>query len=148
MAGGYEVFCHCLYQPTREKYFQKAEQWLQDKHIKVYAAVEENRLLGMIVLCIQGQQAEIVGISVCPQERHRGIGSWLIERAMQKYIPYCTDRRGGSRFLPEGWIYDQRRTGAVWNAIRFALPLPAAQIGHNLNGTGEYFSCPVVLFHL
>lgn len=45
LAGGYEVFCHCLYQPTREKYFQKAEQWLQDKRIKVYAAVEENRLL-------------------------------------------------------------------------------------------------------
>ena len=63
LAGGYEVFCHCLYQPTREKYFQKAEQWLQDKRIKVYAAMEENRLLGMIVLCIQGQQAEIVGIS-------------------------------------------------------------------------------------
>ena len=85
LAGGYAVFCHCLYQPTREKYFQKAEQWLQDERIKVYAAVEENRLLGMIVLCIQGQQAEIVGISVCPQERHRGIGSWLIEWAMQKY---------------------------------------------------------------
>ncbi len=56
LAGGYAVFCHCLYQPTREKYFQKAEQWLQDERIKVYAAVEENRLLGMIVLCIQGQQ--------------------------------------------------------------------------------------------
>ena len=85
LAGGYAVFCHCLYQPTKEKYFQKAEGWLQDERIKVYAAVEENRLLGMIVLCIQGQQAEIVGISVCPQERHRGIGSWLIEWAMQKY---------------------------------------------------------------
>ena len=85
LEGGYAVFCHCLYQPTKEKYFQKAEGWLQDERIKVYAAVEENSLLGMIVLCIQGQQAEIVGISVCPQERHRGIGSWLIERAMQKY---------------------------------------------------------------
>ena len=85
LAGGYAVFCHCLYQPTKEKYFQRAEQWLQDERIKVYAAMEENSLLGMIVLCIQGQQAEIVGISVCPQERHRGIGSWLIEWAMQKY---------------------------------------------------------------
>ena len=107
LAGGYAVFCHCLYQPTKEKYFQKAEGWLQDERIKVYAAVEENSLLGMIVLCIQGQQAEIptisaccpcmqrtiiqgqqaeiVGISVCPQERHQGIGSWLIEWAMQKY---------------------------------------------------------------
>lgn len=85
LEGGYEAFCHCLYQPTREKYFQKAEQWLQDERIKVYAAVEENSLLGMIVLCIQGQQAEIVGISVCPQERHRGVGSWLIEQTMQRY---------------------------------------------------------------
>ena len=25
LAGGYAVFCHCLYQPTKEKYFQKAE---------------------------------------------------------------------------------------------------------------------------
>ena len=109
LAGGYAVFCHCLYQPTKEKYFQKAEGWLQDERIKVYAAMEENSLLGMIVLCIQGQQAEIVGISVCPQERHRGMGNAKV----QPDIPYCTDRRGGSRFLPEGRIYDQRRTGAV-----------------------------------
>ena len=44
LAGGYAVFCHCLYQPTREKYFQKAEQWLQDKRIKVYAAVEDRAM--------------------------------------------------------------------------------------------------------
>lgn len=127
LAGGYAVFCHCLYQPTKEKYFQKAEGWLQDERIKVYAAMEENSLLGMIVLCIQRQQAEIVGISVCPQERHRGIGSWLIEAGnakVQPDIPYCTDRGEGSRFLPEGWIYDQRRTGAVWNATCLLLPLP------------------------
>lgn len=58
---------------------------MQDERIKVYAAMEENSLLGMIVLCIQGQQAEIVGISVCPQERHRGVGGWLIEQTMQRY---------------------------------------------------------------
>ena len=40
LAGGYAVFCHCLYQPTKEKYFQKAEGWLQDAvsytHLDVY----------------------------------------------------------------------------------------------------------------
>ena len=108
LAGGYAVFCHCLYQPTKEKYFQKAEGWLQDERIKVYAAMEENSLLGMIVLCIQRQQAEIVGISVCPQERHRGIGSWLIERAMQKLTldNDTFENTGKSRFF-------ERRTSRV-----------------------------------
>lgn len=86
LQDGYEVFCHCMYQPTAEKYQKKITEWMEEKNIIVYTAMGENKIKGMVVfrLC-QNDTAEIIGIAVHPTYRLQGIGSALIKQVAKEY---------------------------------------------------------------
>lgn len=86
LQDGYKIFCHCMYQPTEEKYRKKMTEWMEEKNTIVYAAMEANGIKGMVVfrLC-QDNTAEIMGVAVHPAYRLQGIGSALIRQVAKEY---------------------------------------------------------------
>lgn len=86
LKDGYEIFRHCMYQPTEEKYRKKMTEWMEEKNIIVYAAMEENRIKGMVVFRFcQDNTAEVMGVAVHPAYRLQGIGSELIRQVAKEY---------------------------------------------------------------
>lgn len=75
LKDGYEIFRHCMYQPTEEKYRKKMTEWM-----------EENRIKGMIVFRFcQDNTAEVMGAAVHTAYRLQGIGSELIRQVAKEY---------------------------------------------------------------
>ena len=71
---GYAVYRDCMYLPTKEKYQQKMQAYLQDAAIKIYGCFCENALKGLLVLrSFPQKQAELVGIAVEESSRRQGI---------------------------------------------------------------------------
>lgn len=86
LKDGYEIFRHCMYQPTEEKYQKKMAEWMEEKNIIVYAALKENKIKGMIVFRFcQDNTAEVMGVAVHPAYRLQGIGSALINWIAEKH---------------------------------------------------------------
>ena len=78
----YEVYAPCMYEPTWEKFCGKAEKFFQNDHIVLLGAVEDNAVLGVIVLELHGGAAEIIGIAVLASHRQRGIGRQMVQFTM------------------------------------------------------------------
>lgn len=86
MIRNYDIYKHCMYMPTKEKYKIKVNEWLQDEHIKIYACFKEEMIKGVIVVLLQSEQrAEILGISVAANSRGQGIGSYMIQKIRERY---------------------------------------------------------------
>lgn len=82
----YEVYKHCMYMPTFEKYNQQIASYLQDESIKIFACCDNDIIKGIIViLFFEYNQAEILGIAVDTSERGRGIGSYMINTIKDTY---------------------------------------------------------------
>jgi len=82
----YEVYKHCMYLPTKEKYDTKVEEWLKNENIKVFAYYVEDTIKGILVILLrQEEKAEIIGISVNPYFRGQGVGSYMIHQLMERY---------------------------------------------------------------
>lgn len=84
LAGGYAVYADCMYLPTKEKYQQKMQAYLQDVAIKIYGCFCETALKGLLVLrSFPQNQAELVGISVEESARRQGIGTFMLRKVME-----------------------------------------------------------------
>ena len=115
LKDGYEIFRHCMYQPTEEKYRKKMTEWMEEKNIIVYAAMEENRIKGMIVFRFcQDNTAEVMGVAVHTAYRLQGIGSELIRQVAKEYgiekIVAETDEQAVLFYRKTGFQTEKNRT--------------------------------------
>lgn len=82
----YEVFKHCMYMPTKEKYATKVDAWKDNESVMVYACYCDEKIRGVIVLLLQNEsKAEILGISVDEKFRNHGIGSYMINQIVVRH---------------------------------------------------------------
>ena len=82
----YEIYKHCMFMPTEEKFNKKIDQFLNDNSIKIFACLNEGEIEGVIVVCfVEQSKIEIIGIAVDLSARGKGIGSYMINRVINNY---------------------------------------------------------------
>ena len=73
----------CMYHPTYDEYKTQMEDYLLDSSVKVFVSENRGKKTGMMVLRLSEDDAEIIGIAVTDNARHKGIGKQLIQRIMK-----------------------------------------------------------------
>ena len=82
----YEIYKHCMFMPTEEKFNKKIDQFLNDNSIKIFACLNEGEIEGVIVVCfVEQSKIEIIGIAVSLSARGKGIGSYMINQIVNDY---------------------------------------------------------------
>ena len=82
----YEIYKHCMFMPTEEKFNNKVDLFLNDNSVKIFACFEQDKILGVIVVSfIEQNKIEIIGISVDISARGKGIGSYMINQVVNDY---------------------------------------------------------------
>jgi ribosomal protein S18 acetylase RimI-like enzyme len=82
----YEIYKHCMFMPTEEKFNNKADLFLNDNSVKIFACFEQDKILGvMVVSFIEQQKIEIIGIAVDASVRGKGVGSYIINQVINNY---------------------------------------------------------------
>ena len=82
----YEIYKHCMFMPTEEKFNKKIDQFLNDNFIKIFACFNESEIEGVIVVSfVEQNKIEIVGIAVDLSARGKGIGSYMINQIVNDY---------------------------------------------------------------
>ena len=61
----YEIYKHCMFMPTEEKFNKKADLFLNDHSVKIFACFSHGKIVGvMVVSFIEQKKVEILGIAV------------------------------------------------------------------------------------
>ncbi len=82
----YEIYKHCMFMPTEEKFNRKIDLFLNDNSIKVFACFSQGEIEGVIVISfVEQDKIEIVGIAVDLSARDKGIGSYMINQVIKDY---------------------------------------------------------------
>ena len=82
----YEIYKHCMFIPTEEKFNNKVDLFLNDNSVKIFACFEQDNILGvMVVSFIEQKKIEIIGIAVDVSARGKGIGSYMINQVLNNY---------------------------------------------------------------
>ena len=82
----YEIYKHCMFMPTEEKFNNKVDLFLNDNSVKIFACFEQDKILGiMVVSFIEQRKIEIIGIAVDVSARGKGIGSYMISQVVNNY---------------------------------------------------------------
>ena len=82
----YEIYKHCMFMPTKEKFNNKVDLFLNDNSVKIFACFEQDEVLGvMVVSFIEQKKIEIIGIAVNSSARGKGIGSYMINQVVNDY---------------------------------------------------------------
>ena len=82
----YEIYKHCMFMPTEEKFNRKVEQFLNDNSARIFACFEQEKILGvMVVSFTEEKKVEIIGIAVNATARRKGIGSYMIDQVVNDY---------------------------------------------------------------
>jgi ribosomal protein S18 acetylase RimI-like enzyme len=82
----YEIYKHCMFMPTEEKFNNKVDLFLNDNSVKIFACFEQDKILGvMVVSFIEQKKIEIIGIAVNSSVRGKGIGSYMINQVVNDY---------------------------------------------------------------
>ena len=114
----YEIYKHCMFMPTEEKFNNKVDIFLNDNSVKIFACFEQDKLLGvMVVSFIEQKKIEIIGIAVDVSVRGKGVGSYMINQVLNGYdlisVYAETDndavgfyRNNGFRIVEFSEIYD------------------------------------------
>ena len=77
------LYASCLYHPSYEKYQTQMEAFLDDPSVKVIVCEEQEKKTGMMVLQLFGPVARVIGIAVTYKLRNRGIGTHMIQFAVE-----------------------------------------------------------------
>lgn len=81
----YEIYRHCMYMPTKEKFYKKAADFQNDSAVRIFACFRHERIAGVVVLSLaEHNRAEIIGIAVEPSHRNQGIGSFLLHQVRER----------------------------------------------------------------
>ena len=82
----YGIYKHCMFMPTKEKFNNKVDLFLNDNSVKIFACFEQDEVLGvMVVSFIEQKKIEIIGIAVNSSVRGKGIGSYMINQVVNNY---------------------------------------------------------------
>ena len=82
----YEIYKHCMFMPTEEKFNKKVEQFLNNNSVKIFACFSHGKIVGvMAVSFIEQKKVEILGIAVDLSARGKGIGSYMINQIVKYY---------------------------------------------------------------
>ena len=82
----YEIYKHCMFMPTEEKFNNKVDLFLNDNSVKIFACFEQDKILGVLVVSfIEQRKIEIIGIAVDVSARGKGIGSYMINQVLNNY---------------------------------------------------------------
>ena len=82
----YEIYKHCMFMPTEEKFNIKVEQYLNDNSVKIFACFEQDKILGaMVVSFIEQRKIEMIGIAVDASVRRKGVASYMINQVVNNY---------------------------------------------------------------
>ena len=82
----YEIYKHCMFMPTEEKFNKKADLFLNDHSVKIFACFEQDTMMGvMVVSFTEERKIEIIGIAVNTTARRKGIGSYMIDQVVSDY---------------------------------------------------------------
>ena len=82
----YEIYKHCMFMPTKEKFNKKIDLFLNDNSVKIFACLSQTKIVGIIVVSFTEQyKIEIVGIAVDLPARGKGIGSYMINQLVNNY---------------------------------------------------------------
>ena len=82
----YEIYKHCMFMPTEEKFNKKIDQFLNDNSIKIFACFNQVEIEGVIVVSfVEQSKIEIIGIAVDLSARGKGIGSYMINQIVTYY---------------------------------------------------------------
>ena len=82
----YGIYKHCMFMPTKEKFNNKVDLFLNDNSVKIFACFEQDEVLGvMVVSFIEQKKIEIIGIAVNSSVRGKGIGSYMINHVVNDY---------------------------------------------------------------
>lgn len=82
----YEIYKHCMFMPTEEKFNKKIDQFLNDNSIKIFACFNQVEIEGVIVVSfVEQSKIEIIGIAVDLSARGKGIGSYMINQIVKYY---------------------------------------------------------------
>ena len=82
----YEIYKHCMFLPTVEKFNKKVEQFLNNNSVKIFACFNQGEIVGVIVISFSEQRKiEIIGIAVDASVRGKGIGSYMINQIVTYY---------------------------------------------------------------
>ncbi len=82
----YEIYKHCMFMPTEEKFNNKVDLFLNDNSVKIFACFEQDKIMGIMVVSFKEQKKiEIIGIAVDVSARGKGIGSYMINQVIHNY---------------------------------------------------------------
>ena len=82
----YEIYKHCMFMPTKEKFNNKVDLFLNDNSVKIFACLNQGKIIGvMVVSFIEEKKIEIIGIAVNSSVRGKGIGSYMINQVVNDY---------------------------------------------------------------
>ena len=82
----YGIYKNCMFMPTKEKFNNKVDLFLNDNSVKIFACFEQDKISGVIVVSfIEQNKIEIIGISVDVSARGKGIGSYMITQFVNNY---------------------------------------------------------------
>ena len=82
----YEIYKHCMFMPTEEKFNNKADLFLNDNSVKIFACLDQGKIIGvMVVSFIEEKKIEIIGIAVDASVRGKGVGSYIINQVINNY---------------------------------------------------------------
>lgn len=77
--NAYDIYKHCMYMPTIEKYEKKIISFLQNESIKIFGCFAGGYLKGISVISFtERYKSEILGIAVDSSARNQGIGSYMV----------------------------------------------------------------------
>ena len=86
MLQTYEIYKHCMFMPTEEKFHKKVDRFLEDSSIKFLACFDQGKRVGvMAVSFMEPMKIEIMGIAVDVAARGKGVGSYMISQAVNDY---------------------------------------------------------------
>ena len=81
----YTVYQQCMYKPDYNTYLRKINDYFNDKNIKIFISLNENKIVGLLVLTLNGDNsAEIIGIAVHGSFQKQGIGSYMVRESANK----------------------------------------------------------------
>ena len=82
----YEIYKHCMFMPTEEKFNKKIDLFLNDNSVKIFACLNQGKIIGvMVVSFIEEKKIEIIGIAVEVSARGKGVGSYMINQVVNNY---------------------------------------------------------------
>ena len=84
----YRIYKDCMYMPTEEKFNKKAEGFLKADNVKILACLSEQEIKGVVVASfLETGAIRIIGIAVELSSRKAGVGSYMVKRIMNDFMP-------------------------------------------------------------